>query len=265
MTHVLTTDETSKPSDLGTRVVIAACLVALATCASACSNSPPTKTATSSAQTSKPEPSTSPASPSTQSSRVGGDASDITSVYQRFFNVKTPVAISTGLLQDGPAFASYLAAQAKSPASHGLRVTVSNVVVNSPNKATVTFSVLLNGSPVLANQTGYAVRQGGQWKVAGDTYCGLLAAQGAPPPMCSTPAATALPGQLGLDHGRLRYDRQIQPGQGQRGAAQASANRSDTGPMRPLRHSSSPACPAPYLRAPRRRLVGHCAVWSGRI
>jgi hypothetical protein len=56
------------------------------------------------------------------------------------------------------------------------------------------FTLLLDGKPALPNQTGYAVREDGKWKVAGATFCGLLAAQGAPPPVCTTASATALPG-----------------------------------------------------------------------
>ncbi|MEP7020028.1 MAG: hypothetical protein ABI808_05220, partial [Pseudonocardiales bacterium] len=64
----------------------------------------------------------------------------------------------------------------------------------SANKATVIFTVLLDGKPTRPNTTGYAVHEGGRWKVAGATFCSVLAAQGAPPQVCTTAAATTLPG-----------------------------------------------------------------------
>ncbi|HEY5248892.1 MAG TPA: hypothetical protein VIJ15_10655 [Dermatophilaceae bacterium] len=60
-------------------------------------------------------------------------------------------------------------------------------------KATVVYSILLSGTPVLVDTTGAAVRDGGRWKVAGATFCGLLSAQGVQPPACARVAAMSAP------------------------------------------------------------------------
>jgi hypothetical protein len=46
---------------------------------------------------------------------------------------------------------------------------------------------------MLKDQTGYAVKEGGTWKVAEYTFCGLLTLQGNPPAACKEPAATQAP------------------------------------------------------------------------
>ena len=98
------------------------------------------------------------------------------------------------LIQDGSAFSQAISQQQKSEFAKAVSVKVTKVTVGSANKATVIFTLLLDGSPALPNQTGYAIRENGTWKVAGATFCSLLSAQGAPPPVCTTASATALPG-----------------------------------------------------------------------
>ena len=161
------------------------------------SKSPSAATSTSSASSAPSTTSSTSSAPSTTTSTQGSassaDNTAIRAAYATFFDVKTPVAASMAVLQDGAEFKDVLIEQGKSANAAKATITVSNVVVNSASKATVTFSVLLSGSPVLVNQTGYAVHEGGVWKVAGVTFCGLLAAQGTPPPVCSKPVATSLP------------------------------------------------------------------------
>ncbi|HEV7194241.1 MAG TPA: hypothetical protein VGN35_13660 [Jatrophihabitantaceae bacterium] len=121
------------------------------------------------------------------------DTAAITDAYTKLFAISTPMDTSVGLIQDGEAFRPTLVAQSKTSFAKTASATVAKVTVTSSNRATVIFTILLNKSPVLPNQTGYAVRENGTWKVAGITFCGLLAAQGTPPPVCAQPAATSLP------------------------------------------------------------------------
>jgi hypothetical protein len=100
---------------------------------------------------------------------------------------------SVSLLQDGEAFRSTLQQASTESLAKSGSVTVSKVVLNSADKATVTYSILLGGSPVLANSTGFAVREDGSWKIAGTTFCALLQLQGALPAACSLAAATSTP------------------------------------------------------------------------
>jgi hypothetical protein len=68
-----------------------------------------------------------------------------------------------------------LAAQAKLPEASFATVRVSNVTLISLAKAKVTYSILTNGSPVLANQSGVAIYASGRWRVALTSFCQLLA------------------------------------------------------------------------------------------
>jgi hypothetical protein len=120
-------------------------------------------------------------------------ATEVTTSYVRFFNPTVAAAERLGLIQDGTAFSQAIAAQAKSAFAKAASVKVGKVTVTSPNRATVIYTILLSGSPVLSNQTGYAVHEGGKWKVAGETFCELLQVQGPLPPVCKMASATSLP------------------------------------------------------------------------
>jgi hypothetical protein len=109
--------------------------------------------------------------------------------YIQFFNPRTSLNESVALLQDGPAFRGTLKRQATTSFAKATTATVSTVTLDSPDKATVVYSILLSGTPVLVDTSGSAVHESGNWKVAGATFCGLLAAQGPPPPACAQATA----------------------------------------------------------------------------
>ena len=48
------------------------------------------------------------------------------------------------------------------------------MVVNSPTKATVSYSLVSGSQTLLPNQTGVSVYQGGIWKVGDASLCALL-------------------------------------------------------------------------------------------
>jgi ABC-type glycerol-3-phosphate transport system substrate-binding protein len=169
---------------LGRAVPAAVLVLALAASTAACSSS---KSTSSGNSTSKSTTSAAPASPGPSDSAAVSDA------YVKLFAASTPLDTSVTLLQDGEAFRPTLVAESKTSNAQQASVTVSKVVFVSANRATVTFTLLLKNSPVLKDQTGYAIRENGTWKVAGTTFCGLLAAQGTPPAVCTQPAATSLP------------------------------------------------------------------------
>ena len=171
----------------GTVTVAVAAMLALCT---GCGGSTPRSAASSAGSAAS---SSGSATSAVSSSGSAADAAEIRQVYLKFFNASITVAQTIALLQDGADFRATLDAQSNTATAQEASVTVSRVTVNSADKATVIFTLLLKGSPVLPDQTGYAVREGGSWKVAGSTFCELLMLQGAPPPACSKPAATALP------------------------------------------------------------------------
>lgn len=105
----------------------------------------------------------------------GSAASAIKTNWETFFNPKTPVAKRVSLLQNGPAFESWIRAQAKSPLAASTSATVSRVTHITGNQARVTYSIRAGGTPVLRNKTGVAVYHDGVWQVGDASFCDLLA------------------------------------------------------------------------------------------
>jgi hypothetical protein len=139
-------------------------------------------------------PSTTAAAPATTptsaSATDGATVTAIKATYIKFFNPATSLNVSMTLLQDGPAFKRTLKEQAKTDFAKATTATVSTVTLNTRYKATVVYTLLVSGSPVLVDTIGSAVQESGKWKVSGSTFCGLLAAQGPAPKVCATTAVT---------------------------------------------------------------------------
>jgi len=152
----------------------------LAACSSGSSSS-----SSSSTPTSAP-PSSAAAAPSASSTSSGSSSSStaaaekaVATNWVAFFNPKTPVAQRVSLLQDGQTFSSVIKAQAGSSLASQASAKVTKVTVTSPTQAAVTYTILLAGQPVLKNQSGTAVYQGGTWKVGLASFCGLLTVENA--------------------------------------------------------------------------------------
>jgi hypothetical protein len=103
----------------------------------------------------------------------------ITTNWEAFFNAKTPTTKRIALLQDGSQFAAVITSQAGSGLASLATAKVTHVTVNSPTQATVTYDILVSGTPQLKNQTGTAVLQDGTWKVGVSSFCGLLTLENA--------------------------------------------------------------------------------------
>lgn len=183
----MTDSDTPRGGALRRRTVVAGALAVvagIAGCSSA--KSEPTRSS----------PSTTAATPITRatgSTTNGAAVAAIKTAYIRFFNPATSLNESVTLLQNGAAFRETLKRQANNSFAKTTTATVSTVTLDSPDKATVVYSILLSGAPVLVNTTGSAVHESGKWKVAGATFCGLLTTQGPPPPVCRKATATTAP------------------------------------------------------------------------
>lgn len=105
-----------------------------------------------------------------------------------FFNGKAPAASKIALVQNGQKFATEIKASAKSSASRTAGASVQSVKLTSPTQATVVYSILISGSPVLTKQQGIAVYQDKTWKVGQSSFCALLALEGGgkAPAACSS-------------------------------------------------------------------------------
>jgi hypothetical protein len=133
-------------------------------------------------------PATSAPVSSASAAPSGSAAALITANWEKFFNAKTPVAQRVALLQNGSTFASVIKAQAGSGLAATATAKVTKVTMTSANQATVKYTILIGGSPALANQTGVAVKQGGTWKVGVASFCGLLTLEnsGKTPAVCKS-------------------------------------------------------------------------------
>jgi hypothetical protein len=157
--------------------------VALAACSSSSSSSsaPP---ATTSAPAATTAAATTPAA-TTSGSAFTGAAKLVADNWTAFFDPKTPAATKVTLVQDGSTtLAPVLAGQATNAQAKLTSAKVSAVTV-SGSTATVTWDLLLSGTPVLSGQKGTAVLEGGTWKVSKASFCGLLKLQPPVPAACS--------------------------------------------------------------------------------
>jgi hypothetical protein len=181
---------------VATATVTVAAVVSLAACSSSSSSSATTATAPVVTLTSAPSvvpsvPSSSAASAGATGSASAQDEAAIKAAWIEFFNGKTPAQRKIGLVEDGQQLAQYINGQAGSALAQQVQATVSSVHVTSPDRATVVFSILIAGQPALSNETGTAVREGGQWKVGLISFCGLLQLQGQTPPQCASASAAS--------------------------------------------------------------------------
>lgn len=125
----------------------------------------------------------------------GSQQKAVTEVFHLFFSTATSLSRSMAVLQHGKTFCGAL--QAESNSSYGKQKTsaqVSGVRIKNPKLATVTFTIRVGGHVVLPHSHGYAVKEGGHWKVAAQTFCQLLTLEGTAPAACKDKSITALHG-----------------------------------------------------------------------
>jgi hypothetical protein len=144
------------------------------------SSTPPTATSTpsSAGSSSSSSSSSSPSGAASGPADPAAAEAQIKQNWQAFFNPSTAVADKAQYLENGAVLGPLLQVFAADPRVKQVSATVSNVAFTSPTTATVTYSLSLQGTVVEPNATGKAVLQGGTWKVADSTLCGLVALTG---------------------------------------------------------------------------------------
>ncbi len=106
-----------------------------------------------------------------------GAIASVRSNWKTFFSGAAPIPRRLELLQDGQQFASFVRSREKTADGALLQqtaATVSSVMLQPGDMASVTYAVLLSGKPLEKNLQGTAVYSGGRWKVTVTTFCGLL-------------------------------------------------------------------------------------------
>lgn len=145
-----------------------------ATTAPATSAAPTSAAPTSSAPASAPAAAANPAT-------FSADQKGAADAYTKLFDPATPVDQRKALIQDADKLTTLIDTLLASPMASQVKFQVKDVKVEG-DKATVTYDVLLGANPVVQNQPGPAVKQGGAWKVGAKTVCGMASYVGATAP-----------------------------------------------------------------------------------
>ena len=166
---------------------------AMTACSSSSSSSSSSVAAAPSSAPASPTPvaTTPAASPSATASKQATSgaaaAAAIKQDWVTFFNPKTSVAAKEAILENGSKYEALLKSQASNPTAATASASVQSVKITSPTGATIDYTILVSGSPVLKGQKGTAVYQDGTWKVSKISFCGLAALEngGKAPAVCA--------------------------------------------------------------------------------
>ena len=95
----------------------------------------------------------------------------------------SPVPIDESVEGGHPFTASERATAATAPGAEPavegkIVVRINWLVFVSPTRATVNFDLLVDGAPITATTTGYAVFEGGRWRMGRETFCEITARGG---------------------------------------------------------------------------------------
>ena len=169
---------TSGPTAPGASTVTTAATANTTTPATTPSTTPATTPATAAATTTTVATATTP--------DVATEKATIAANWARFFLPATSMADRIALLENGATLQQALEQRAKDPLQQQASATVKAVELTAPDRATVTYDVLLNGSLALPDAQGIAVLQGGVWKVGAESFCALISLGATGPiPGCS--------------------------------------------------------------------------------
>jgi len=124
----------------------------------------------------------------TTSTTAAASAATISQIRQnwaQFFDGSTSSSDRMRLLQNGDKFKSVLDALDSSAIVKQVKARVGRVKLTNSTTASVTYTVLLAGQPVLRNAKGQAVLVDGTWKVGVGSFCGLAKLEGVVPAACA--------------------------------------------------------------------------------
>ena len=170
------------------RIMALALGPALAVTVAACSSSSSTSAATSPSSSAASSPAATSSSSAPASSSSSAAVAEITTNWEKFFNSSTSTAERVTLLQNGSTFSGAIKEFASLPLASGIGAKVTNVVLDSATKATVTYNIVSGGTSLLSGQSGTSVYQDGIWKVGDASLCGLfkLIPGGSVPAACAS-------------------------------------------------------------------------------
>ena len=110
----------------------------------------------------------------------------ITTAWQNFFDPAVPLAQKKNIVENYNALLPILQAQQNNPQAQGIKAKVDDVTLQGTKQAQVRYDIVnsKDGTPLLPNASGLAVKTGDNWQVSQQTFCQLikLANQNAPCP-----------------------------------------------------------------------------------
>ncbi|WP_043681242.1 hypothetical protein [Streptomyces xylophagus] len=116
-------------------------------------------------------PATAPADPAAATTQIKAN-------WKKFFDPATSTKDKQAVLENGDKMGPVLKAFSGDKRGGQVQAEVTQVEFTKADKATVTYTLTLNGATALPKASGTAVEQGGIWKVSVNTLCALVALSG---------------------------------------------------------------------------------------
>ncbi|MGX9890842.1 hypothetical protein [Streptomyces sp. NPDC002276] len=160
----------------GTVVTAAALVLVLGPALAACSDdsgggSSSTPLPTPSVERTTSAPATAPADPAAATAQIKAN-------WKKFFDPAGSTQDKQAVLENGDKMGPVLKAFNGDKRGGQVQAEVTKVVFTKADKATVTYTLTLNGATALPDASGTSVEQGGTWKVSVNTLCALVALSG---------------------------------------------------------------------------------------
>ncbi|MGH7234277.1 MAG: hypothetical protein ACREF7_02425 [Candidatus Saccharimonadales bacterium] len=122
---------------------------------------------------------------SLSSSQKTADTQAATANFKKFFTISTSMSERQSLLQNGAQFAQSMNAEFAQLNNESPSVSINQSSLTNSTTVKVTYTIDLNGQPVLSNQSGEVLKINGVWKVSDATLCTLLSLGGSAPAACN--------------------------------------------------------------------------------
>jgi len=116
-------------------------------------------------------PATAPADPAAATAQIKAN-------WKKFFDPASSTEDKQAVLENGTKMGPVLKAFNGDKRGGQVQAEVTKVVFTKADKATVTYTLTLNGATALPDASGTSVEQGGTWKVSVNTLCALVALSG---------------------------------------------------------------------------------------
>ncbi|MFJ7156824.1 hypothetical protein ACIQUQ_17995 [Streptomyces sp. NPDC101118] len=118
-----------------------------------------------------------PTGPSGPADPAAAEA-EVTRNWVAFFDPKTPTEEKVKLLENGDTLQPVLLAMRADPNAQQTSAKVTKVEFTSPTEASVTYDLLVGGTPALTASKGTSVHVDQVWKVSTKTLCALIQLSG---------------------------------------------------------------------------------------